>query len=304
VSDPYKVFRLLPVLVGAVLSVWLVASTFTGGLQLDLNGALKLVTICAIVLAVVAILRFALGALGEQADPPATGGDGAVRRSLAPLVIGIGTAGILIVALSVLVAINYGRTAPLDPGIYLGVFSSVVPVFATWVGAVIAFYFTNESFRQATQSTNALRGGDADSGPITSAERMIPFDKVTKLVLGAPTKRDGENVPADIAAISMDMVRDLFSDTITRVIVFDAQRQPKLIIRSKLDDRTDATIADYLKRSQNGADAVNFKALPTTATVADGRRLLQLYNVTDLFITDHGTLEEPAKGWVADDKLA
>ena len=54
-------------------------------------------------------------------------------------------------------------------------------MFATWVGTVIAFYFTNESFRQAAQSTReAVAARTSDAGRVT--DRMIPFEKVAKLV--------------------------------------------------------------------------------------------------------------------------
>jgi hypothetical protein len=39
------------------------------------------------------------------------------------------------------------------------------------------------------------------------------------------------------------------------------------------------------------------------ATVADGKRILQLYKVTDIFVTERGTIEEPVIGWVPDDNL-
>jgi hypothetical protein len=35
----------------------------------------------------------------------------------------------------------------------------------------------------------------------------------------------------------------------------------------------------------------------------DGKRIVQLYKVSDLFITERGTATEPVLGWVPDDNL-
>ena len=43
----------------------------------------------------------------------------------------------------------------------LGIFGSVLPILATWVGTVIAFYFTNESYRQARRGDRGGHGGPA-----------------------------------------------------------------------------------------------------------------------------------------------
>ena len=86
-------------------------------------------------------------------------------------------------------------------------------------------------------------------------------------------------------------------------IVVAPEKRVKLILRKKLDDGTAATVADYIKIGQNGPDAINFSFLPATATVADGRRLLTLFNTLDIFVTDHGMTGEPVTGWVTDDKL-
>ena len=62
----------------------------------------------------------------------------------------------------------------------LGIFGSVLPILATWVGTVIAFYFTNESFQQAMKATAVATAGLRPPGPKVT-ERMIPFEKIAKI---------------------------------------------------------------------------------------------------------------------------
>ena len=98
----------MPITAGAVVVVWLLIATNPFGQQLgaDINGNLlvgyKLAVVCAVAFAVVVILRFALEALGG-ADPltAASNPDIATRSRIAPVVIGIGTAGIVVLGLSI-----------------------------------------------------------------------------------------------------------------------------------------------------------------------------------------------------------
>ncbi|MFD2053541.1 hypothetical protein ACFSQT_10690 [Mesorhizobium calcicola] len=293
----YKLFRLLPVVVGAALAIGLLVFYLRSVQSLDTNVAWAAAGICAVTFAVVAILRFGLGSLGSTDVAAPVADDVVTRQRIAPLVIGIGTSGIAAIALAAIVAVN---TKDTDGKYVIGVFSSVLPVFATWVGAVIAFYFSNESFRIAAQAAGAP-GMTADNGALTGPARMIPYEKITKIEL--PSTLDKSAI-ADANALGMDKVRALFGDTISRIIVFDAKRRAIYVLRKKLDDTSAKTVADYMAIKQNTADAKNFRILPLSATVADGVRTLELYKTLDIFITDHGAADEPVTGWVPDDKLA
>jgi len=315
------ILRYLPA-AGTVLAVGtLLGILVVKGAPLDWSSGLALILIAFFGFAIAATLRFAVGSLFAPSQMPATAdGDTLLRGRLAPLVIGIGTAGILVVAVAVLIGISVDGTPP-DEAVYLGIFSSVVPVFATWVGAVIAFYFSNESFRQAAQASGALKGEAGDHEPITSPTRMIPADKITGIVLGGPRKvpttvpgalGGAGTYPEVVERVAMADILWMFSNTVSRVIIFDAQMRPKAIIRQKLvpDEirqpaalSEGATVEDYLKHGQNASDAVNFKTVPETASVGEGRAMLKLFKLADLFVTKTGQADEPIKGWVPDDRL-
>ncbi|WP_395675213.1 hypothetical protein [Inquilinus sp.] len=258
---------------------------------------------------VAALIRFTLGrpllASASGARGAAPDAADAIRMRLAPLVIGIGAGGICIVALATIIAIHStddpAIRSKLDT-ILMGVFSAVLPVFATWVGTVLAFYYTNESFRQAAESTMQLMQPTQDGGPI--ADRMIPYEKIAKVELPLlPAAAGGAQIDK-LDDIPMAAVAKPFSDAITRVIIFDKGKVPAAIIRKKLvDGKTYDKVGDYLAADGNAADAANFVFLPAKATVADGRRMLELHKTADIFVNDTGAPGKAVNGWVTDERL-
>ena len=99
------------------------------------------------------------------------------RSRLASLIIGLSMIGITLAATAAVWTAdeeNRGQVTQL-------VFSSVLPLFGTWVGTVLAFYFARESLQAATESSILLaRGRDADT-PVRQA--MTPRAKMKVLAL-------------------------------------------------------------------------------------------------------------------------
>src|SRR5690349_2815381 len=63
------------------------------------------------------------------------------------------------------------------------VFTSVLPLFGTWVGTVLAFYFARENLQSATESTQKIlsRALNPHATPVTDV--MIDMSRATKRVL-------------------------------------------------------------------------------------------------------------------------
>jgi len=300
-----KLFKWLPALVGLAATLVLVGALLAyEPRQLGWDKAIALAMIAAFVFALVAAMRFATGGLLDPTPPSAASDpDEAIRSRLAPLVIRLGTAGILVTAIAVFIML---ALRPAEVTTYLGIFSTVVPVFSTWVGAVIAFFFSNESFREAARANNALRGDPTDDEPVTAPHRMIPLDKITGLVLPETPAGQPRNALALADALRLGTIRTSYSNTVTRVIVFDRPRFPLLIIRQKLAAALpdDKTVADYRAADSHAADAVNFRFVPENATVGQARQVLRTYGTVDLFITPTGRPDEPISGWLTDTQLA
>jgi hypothetical protein len=227
-----------------------------------------------------------------------------VRDRLAINVVSVGALTIAGLAALLLVLVGYYDHGPGLTSTGMNIFTTVLPVLATWVGTVLAFYFTKESFRQAAQSTKALLGAqDANSTLIIdSPGLMIAYDKITKIELTASEVAAAGSAAA-AALKRADLLSPLFSDTVTRVIVFSPERWPLYVIRQKNMSANITTVAQYLAVAGNLPDAGQMHAINQQATISDGLRVLKLYNVADIFVTQNGTLSEPALGWVPDDHL-
>lgn len=300
-----KLLGWVPAAVGLVATIVLLGALllYSEPRALGWDKAVALIVIAAFVFALVAAMRFAMGGLMAPTAPAAgVEANEATRARLAPLVIGIGTAGILVTAVAVIIMLAIKQA---EANTYLGIFSTVVPVFATWVGAVIAFFFTNESFREAARASNALRGDPSEAEPVTAPHRMIPFDKITGIILPESPTGTPRDALALADAIALGTIRALYSNTVTRVIVFDRARFPLLIVRQKLAAglADEKTVADYRAKDSHAADAVNFRFIPENATVGQARQVLKTYGTVDLFITPTGRPDEPISGWLTDTQL-
>jgi len=131
----------------------------------DWNTLAKLAVAVLLALAITAMLRFALAPLGRgrpmpAATSPATPSDpdAAVRRWITPIVFVVGSGAIIVLALGLVIAFTVLAAQPNNDAIAAkidtllnGIFGAVLPIFATWVGTVIAFYFTSSNFQQAAK---------------------------------------------------------------------------------------------------------------------------------------------------------
>src|SRR5262249_18897914 len=183
-----------------------------------------------------------------------------------------------------------------------GVFGAVLPIFATWVGTVIAFYFTSANFQQAAKiARDATTAATAQPSVL---QRMIPYDKIARL----------ERPRAEARDVRLDEVVKLFSPPVTRIIIFDQPtKQPIFIIRRRqvppawLQNPQNPTIDEYLKQPREGPtnadDAVQFEFVPQTANLDDARAKMTSANCVDLFVTAGGEKTQPVLGWLTDDTV-
>ena len=307
-------FKIAAAIAGALLigfAAFYLAREETGAVAGTEAGTSRIGNLAAIlvfVFGVAAAIRFTLGRplLASAADPgggaPADASE-VIRSRLAPLVIGIGAGGIGIIAIATIIGLKLANVNPDKLETILpGIFTTVLPVFATWVGTVLAFYYTNESYRQAAESTRQLMQPVQNDGPIT--DRMIPYEKIAKIELPLTPVAGQPPIATTREELKMTEFSSRFSDAITRVIIFDKGKVPVAIIRKKLaDGKSYDTVGDYLKAEGNAADAGNFVFLPVKATVADGRRMLELHNTADIFVNDPGAPGKAINGWVTDERL-
>ena len=243
---------------------------------------------------------FGLGqGTARNAPPP-------LRDKLAQNVVLIGTLGIAGTAVAVILALALQKDKAGLATTLLSIFTSVVPVFATWVGTVMAFYFTNESFKQAAQSAQgaALR---LDPTPITKPGTMIPYERIIRYEIESKDLASGQDAMMVAAQIKLNNFVSRFNPPgVVRVVIFDDNRHPVFVLNNDLmpaNIQDSDTVQRYLDQGTNRDSALNFAFTAATATLDDAKRLIELRKVSDIFVTAHGRADEPVIGWVPDDNL-
>jgi len=307
----------LPVGTGGSIDRWQTAGTL---------GLLAIAVVIAF--AVAALLRFALAPLipssPSPSNPaPASGdGDAGVRGKIGPMVLAIGSMAIVVLALALIISFavlayaNSGQLTTKVDVLLTNVFTTVLPVVATWVGTVLAFYFGSENFRQAAESTQkALSGTLAPKKKITDV--MIPYERVARL--NAENEADAEE------SLTMLDVLHTLSAAAPRVIVFNPKTQtPIYVIRStsppmpanwvtpdyapgedlkKLieadKDKKPPKLKVYLDVDKNRDDARKFEFIDENATPEAALDKMKKAGVDDLFVTKDGQKSSRVLGWLA-----
>src|SRR6185437_8623600 len=89
------------------------------------------------------------------------------------------------------------------------VFNTLIPMFGTWVGTVIAFYFARENYETAAKATKDLVGqlGDDRLKQIPVKDAWIAVNAISGL----------EYAPGSEAAVKFTDIEDLLTSQVSRV---------------------------------------------------------------------------------------
>lgn len=190
------------------------------------------------------------------------------------------------------------------------ILSTVLPLFGTWVGTVMAFYFSRENFATAARETadlvrqltpeQRLQGigvGDAMLS-MTAAD-------TTQLVLASDAEAAKLNLLTDVIANLLDKFRR------NRLPVVDAAGKPLYVIhrsmidgflvKSALAGKTLATLTlkDLLDAPDLKAVAMAFTTLARDARLIAAKQAMDGNpNCSDVFVTTDGTRATAAIGWI------
>jgi hypothetical protein len=257
------------------------------------------------VVALVGAVLYAGHYWGRQTSAGNTLSDGTTRQFLTLSIFGVSALGILALAIATIL----GATAEADrkENVRL-VFAAIVPLLASWVGTVIAYYYSRENLAAATNSVTQLAKVGAqklESIPVT--QKMIPRGKIDTKPL------------AELEAAKLkDVLAFLHGKQRQRLPVFDARDCIKYMIHESFINRF---LAQQVIAGKN-ADDLTFKELVSdaalskafeggfalvqkSANLADAKQRLEAKTgVEDVFVTETGKLEEPVLGWLTDNLLS
>lgn len=196
------------------------------------------------------------------------------------------------------------------------VFSAIVPLFGTWVGTILAFYFARENFESANASLRKVVDRLTPDQQLTQAfvrEVMKPRSKIIGVVLTG-TDQD----------LKLDVIRaELAKDKITRLPIFDGKGAAKYIIHGstlnkfiadnsvtdKPADIEKLTLSAFLDYS---TDSISIRSLVSKiafckidSTLAEAReRMVGVVGAQDVIVTRNGVPSEPVEGWLTNADIA
>jgi hypothetical protein len=235
---------------------------------------------------------------------------GKVRAWLAITIVALSVVGI---AAASVVAIVYATADGRDETTQL-VFSAMLPLFGTWVGTVLAFYFARENLQAATRSITATtesalrlaRVGFAPETPVQDA--MIPLARIDAHKLppdGDPSAVKLSDLYAAMELKERHRIPILAASSVVLYVVHDSTID-KFAASAQENPRTfDKTIGDLVADSSQAAllEAIGF--VPSNATVEQARgEMGRISNCNDVFVTATGKRDEPIIGWLTNTDLA
>ena len=190
-------------------------------------------------------------------------------------------------------------------------FNMLVPMVGTWIGTVIAYFFSSDNFQRASDSMNKMMG-QVIQDKLTSIkvkDVMIARANMTAVVLQPDDDGAKVNLKTEIL--------DRFNDTVTRMPVFTDKDVTKYIIHSNEVfqfvtaktlaqtatapfDVSKPTLKEFLDTNKN-ADFVSktIAYIALDATLADAKAKMDaIPDCQDVIITDTGDADKPVRGWL------
>jgi len=229
------------------------------------------------------------------------------RSEMAWVIIGVGVTGITAISVvAIWLAVKDQRSATTQM-----VFNAVLPLFGTWVGAVLAYYFSKDNLQAASQTTlEAVSAVTGTAARTPVKDVMIPLSRI----------RPREDVANDAAAQAL-ILRTLYemmkSSGMSRVPVFkadvvvyvihepdiDSYAQNKAVASPALAD-TD-TLGTLMQDPDRKKSVTAIVAVPVSASVADARAALaKEAEAKDVFVTEDGSRTGKVLGWLTNSDLA
>jgi len=191
------------------------------------------------------------------------------------------------------------------------ILTMVLPLIGAWVGTVLAFYFSKDNFKAASDSTrdllSAFKSSEEKLKTIRVADVMIKTDAITKLILDKDEKLI--NLKVDIIDSKLEKDKD---KPYNRLPVLTDKMYPKYIIHRSLFDKyfykmtlaskkiEDLTLADM----SSDPDFVNpltksFGTIKVDSNLAEVKHLIDTVpDCQDVFVTDSGTPDSKVIGWI------
>ncbi len=224
-------------------------------------------------------------------------------RNLIAKIILYGSGIILSVIVVLVVLIAYDKSTKPDTAVSIvkEVFNALLPVVASWVGTVIAFYFGKENFESASRQLNSMVSKITPDmyKDVPVKQVMIDYDTMLKYCNGSDSTLLG--------ALENDFNNN--SDK-SRLPVVDKNKNPLYILhKDEFNNLIQADAANSNKPissfNQYGyKQPQGFVVIAENATLKDAQQAYaSIATCQDVFVTKGGTATEPLLGWLTDGRI-
>jgi predicted transcriptional regulator len=180
------------------------------------------------------------------------------------------------------------------------VLNITLPLFGTWVGTVLAYYFSRENFEAATNSTQKLYGQFSMEEKLRSIPIATVMTKNVFSITGLTTK-----VEDALKAMDKNKVKRLpilQSTGALDVLLFN-EGIVKYLLAIKDVDRPKKTLSNLISEMPDLKQPAAF--VNEKSTLADAKSTME--NLTDcrvVFVTKNGNTTEPILGIVTSTDIA
>jgi hypothetical protein len=198
------------------------------------------------------------------------------------------------------------------------VFNIILPVLGTWVGTLLAFYFSRENFESATKSVANI------AGRLTNMDKLRTVPVVQKMIPRKDITTLSDELNRKQGSLTLKEITGYMEEQrISRLPIFEDNWAFKYIIhKSAVDEFKSARVnnppqgatIDSLARLTLGDMLAEEKyrrlftssvgITPVTATLADAKQKMDnIPDCDDVFVTETGDKREPVLGWITNDVL-
>lgn len=206
------------------------------------------------------------------------------------------------IAITILAIITVIR----DPSEAKDILNVILPVFASWVGTVLAFYFGRENFESANQQVREI------------IQRLTPDQRAKKPVIAIMRKLDDMTIFRMIQGQSEQNIRisellDKFGNRISRLPIVSAEGKPMYMIhQSKLDryiiegGKEDDSL-ETLVSTQGFNFGLNqgFLVVSEKTSLSEAKiKMEEIPSCQDIFISKEGNPDSPITGWISNIRIA
>jgi len=190
------------------------------------------------------------------------------------------------------------------------IFGSLLPLWGTWIGTILAYYYSKENFESANKSVQQLVDKVTSEKKLQSVKAKDVMISRSKLV--CQVMSSGEDLSK--FKLKEDCLDFTTTNKIKRVLILDEHDLALYAIHRDLisffiasetlagHDIAGATLKDMLEKGSDDTKQImknSVKFIGQDANLLEAKNLMLQYKTCqDVFITNNGNPSEPVLGWI------